>query len=75
MDELTNQIVGLAIKVRRKLGPGLLESIHQACLCWELAHHGLIFQRQTPLSVTYEDLHPNDARPSKVCSRCTQHKL
>ncbi len=45
MDELTNQIIGLAIKVHRKLGPGLLESIYEACLCWELVHHDLNFKR------------------------------
>jgi GxxExxY protein len=56
MEDLTNQIIGFAIKVHRKLGPGLLESIDEECLCWELAHAGLAFQRQVPLTVIYEDL-------------------
>jgi GxxExxY protein len=57
----TNQIIGLAIKVHRKLGPGLLESVYEECLCWELAHDGLAFRRQVPLSVIYEDLRLNCA--------------
>ena len=55
----TNRIIGLAIKVHRKLGPGLLESIYEECLCWELAHAGLAFRRQVPLPVVYEDLRLN----------------
>ncbi|HEY7577843.1 MAG TPA: GxxExxY protein [Acetobacteraceae bacterium] len=52
----TNRIIGLAIKVHRKLGPGLLESVYEECLCWELAHDGLAFRRQVPLPVIYEDI-------------------
>jgi len=61
MQELTNRIIGLAIKVHRKLGPGLLESIYEECLCWELAHDGMVFKRQVPLSVIYEDMYLNGA--------------
>jgi GxxExxY protein len=57
----TNRIIGLAIKVHRKLGPGLLESIYEECLCWELAHDGLSFRRQVPLPVIYEDMRLNCA--------------
>jgi GxxExxY protein len=53
---LTDQIIRLAIKVHRKLGPGLLESIYSQCLCWELHHAGLMFKREVPLSIIYEDL-------------------
>jgi GxxExxY protein len=52
----TNRIIGLAIKVHRKLGPGLLESVYEECLCWELAHDGLAFRRQVPLPIIYEDV-------------------
>ena len=38
---LTDQIIGLAIKVHRKLGPGLLEAVYHDCLCWELQHADL----------------------------------
>ena len=53
---LTDHIIGLAIKIHRKLGPGLLESIYNRCLCWELHHAGLAYRREVPLSVVYEDL-------------------
>jgi GxxExxY protein len=53
---LTDTIIGLAIKVHRKLGPGLLESIYQQCLCWEFHHAGLPFAQQVPLPVLYEDM-------------------
>lgn len=61
MEDLTNQIIGLSIKVHRRLGPGLLEAIYEECLCWELAHAGLAFQREVPLPVIYEDLHLSPA--------------
>ena len=53
---LTEQIIGLGIKVHRRLGPGLLEAIYTECLCWELRHSGLAHAREVPLAVTYEDM-------------------
>jgi GxxExxY protein len=53
---LTNRIIGLAIKVHRKLGPGLLEAAYNNCLCWELEHAGLEFEREAPLRLVYEDI-------------------
>lgn len=52
--ELTERIIGLAIEVHRTLGPGLLESIYEHCLCQELAEAGVAFNRQVPLSVSYK---------------------
>ena len=52
----TNRIIGLAIKMHRKLGPGLLESVYEECLCWELAHDNLALKRQVPLPVIYQDV-------------------
>jgi GxxExxY protein len=52
--ELTHQIIGAAIEVHRLLGPGLLESTYQECLCQELAQHGLPFERQKPVPVVYK---------------------
>jgi GxxExxY protein len=51
---LTDRIIGLAIKVHRTLGPGLMESVYSHCLCWELQHDDLEFQREVPLTVIYE---------------------
>jgi GxxExxY protein len=53
-DPLTEKIIGFAIEVHRQLGPGLLESAYEECLCYELKQSGLIFQRQVPLPVLYK---------------------
>jgi GxxExxY protein len=58
---LTNLIIGLAIKVHRKIGPGLLEAAYNHCLCWELEHAGLNFEREVPLRLVYEDIQLNQA--------------
>lgn len=54
--ELTEKIIGAAIEVHRALGPGLLESVYEACLCHELGLRGIPFQRQVPLPVVYKDV-------------------
>src|ERR1039457_5832729 len=51
---LTDQIIGCAIEVHRYLGPGLLESAYEECLCYELSQSGLGFQRQVELPVRYK---------------------
>jgi len=53
-DPRTEEIIGAAIEVHRELGPGLLESIYEECLCRELATRGIPFHRQVPLPVTYK---------------------
>src|SRR5215216_252939 len=53
-DTLTDRIIGASIEVHRLLGPGLLESAYEACLCWELADRGLSIERQVPLPVFYK---------------------
>ena len=55
-DLLTRRIIGFAIEVHRELRPGLLESAHEECLCFELKHHGLPFKRQVPLPVVYKSV-------------------
>jgi GxxExxY protein len=51
---LTKEIVGAAIEVHRTLGPGLLESVYETCLCHELEVRGLEFERQKALPVVYK---------------------
>jgi GxxExxY protein len=53
--ELTERVIGLAIEVHKRLGPGLLESIYEECLCFELAESGLKFQRQVALPIYYRE--------------------
>ncbi len=55
-DPLTWNIIGAAIEVHRELGPGLLESLYEDALCYELDEAGLSFQRQKPISVKYKSL-------------------
>jgi GxxExxY protein len=51
-ESLTEQIIGAAIEVHRALGPGLLESAYEECLCHELHLRGIPFRRQVSLPVT-----------------------
>jgi GxxExxY protein len=53
-DKLSKEIIGAAIEVHRNLGPGLLESAYEECLCRELAIFGIAFERQKPLAVSYK---------------------
>jgi GxxExxY protein len=50
----TQQIIGAAIKIHRKLGPGLLESAYEACLAHELEKAGFHVQRQKAVPLVYE---------------------
>jgi GxxExxY protein len=55
-DELTQAIIGAAIKIHRKLGPGLLESTYEACLAYELGKLGLRVERQKAVPLVYESV-------------------
>lgn len=55
-EELTEAIIGAAIEVHKELGPGLMESAYEECLCHELSHRKLAFQRQVPLPVCYKKI-------------------
>jgi GxxExxY protein len=52
--ELTGEVIGAAIEVHRALGPGLLESAYEECLCRELSLRHTPFIRQLPLPVEYK---------------------
>jgi len=56
LDALAEQVIGACIEVHRHLGPGLLESAYEECLCHELFLRGIPFQRQAPLPVTYKSV-------------------
>ena len=55
-EHLTEVIIGAAIDVHRELGPGLLESAYEECLCHEVHLRGLKFQREVDLPVIYKGL-------------------
>ena len=56
MDLLAEQVIEACIEVHRHLGPGLLESAYEECLCHELTLRAIPFQRQVPLPVTYKSV-------------------
>ncbi len=53
-DSLTETVIGAAIEVHRTLGPGLLESAYEECLCYELECRNLKFARQLALPIHYK---------------------
>jgi GxxExxY protein len=53
-EALTEQVIGAAIEVHRALGPGLLESAYEECLCHELHLRGIALRRQVPLPIQYK---------------------
>jgi len=55
-DPRTSPIIGAAIEVHRHLGPGLLESAYEQCLCQELHLRGLPFRCQVDLPLSYKGL-------------------
>lgn len=55
-NELSYEIIGAAIEVHRHLGPGLLESAYEECLCYELDEKGIKYERQIYLPMVYKDV-------------------
>jgi len=55
-NEITHEIIGAAIEVHKLLGPGLLESAYEACLCHEFANRKISFQKQKPVPLVYKEI-------------------
>ena len=55
-DELSNIVIGLAIKVHTSLWPGLLESVYRECLYYEISKSGFRVEKEKSLPVIYEDV-------------------
>ena len=55
-NEISKVIIGCAIEVHKQLGPGLLESAYQECLCFELEQSGLKIQREKPMPIVYKEI-------------------
>lgn len=55
-NEISQLIIGCAIKVHTALGPGLLESAYEECLYYELVKEGLRVEKQKALPLIYEDI-------------------
>ena len=56
INKLSSKIIGAAIEVHKALGPGLLESAYEECICYELSIGGLSLERQKPLAVQYKGI-------------------
>jgi GxxExxY protein len=55
-NEIATIIVDASLEVHRELGPGLLESVYENCLAFELRQRGLNLMQQQPLPVVYKDV-------------------
>ena len=56
-NELSNKIIGSCIEVHKSLGPGLLESTYEECLCYEFEQRKIQYVRQYNLPIKYKDVH------------------
>ena len=55
-NDLAKQALDIAFKIHRELGPGLFESVYEEIFCYELDQVGVKYSRQTPISISYEDI-------------------
>lgn len=55
-NQLTEKIIGAAIKIHRRLGPGLLESAYETCLAFELRELGLQIEQQKAVPLVYDSV-------------------
>ena len=53
---ITEAVIGAAIEVHKSLGPGLLESAYEECLCYELKRRDVCFERQYDLPIRYKEV-------------------
>ncbi|MDJ0588443.1 MAG: GxxExxY protein [Pleurocapsa sp. MO_226.B13] len=56
-NEISREIVDAAYQIHTRLGAGLLESVYEAVMAYELGKRGLGFERQKPIAVVYEEMH------------------
>jgi GxxExxY protein len=57
---LAKEIVDIAFKIHKALGPGLLESVYEKCFCYELLRRKINFVRQQCVEIVYDDLNIGD---------------
>jgi GxxExxY protein len=58
-NEIANKVIGAALEVHKALGPGLLESAYQECLCYKLTSNGLFIAKEKPMPLIFEEVHLN----------------
>ncbi len=55
-NQITESVIGCAINVHRRLGPGLLESVYEECLSYELDKGRMFFERQKAMPIIYDEI-------------------
>jgi len=71
INHVTAEIVDAAIKVHKRLGPGLLESAYKACLAFELRKRGFIVDEEVPVTLQYDALRAENAyRMDMLLQKC-----
>ena len=60
-NELAEIVVDTSLKIHRKLGPGLLESVYESILAFELGKRGIVVQRQVPIPLIWEEMLVQDS--------------
>ena len=58
-NEISKMLVDVFVKVHSQLGPGLLESVYESAICYELTKRGLKYKRQSGISVNYDEIKLN----------------
>lgn len=69
LDPLTGRIIGCAIELHRVLGPGLLESVYRTGLAIEFSHHGIAFEREPVIEVTYRGKRLGEFKPDFIIEK------
>ena len=71
LDKIAREIVDCAYTVHKELGPGLLESVYEACFCEELRGRGIPFQNQVAFPIQYKSLRlENGLRLDVLVNHC-----
>ena len=75
-NEISGMIVDAAFRIHSALGPGLLESVYEAALCYELRKAGLKVEQQKPIKVVYDGhVLPVDYRLDLLVEGCVVIEL
>lgn len=75
-EKVATDVIEAAFRVHRALGPGLLESVYEACLCHELTKMGVKHQRQLEIPIVYDgELVPSGLRLDVLAEECVVVEL
>ncbi|WP_343584618.1 GxxExxY protein [Flavobacterium sp.] len=55
-NEISNIVIGLAIEIHKKLGPGLLENVYKECLFYKIKQRGLFVEKEKSLPLVFEEV-------------------